>query len=55
MNLGVEAMIYKHDIRSSLQNAQRMYSGDHPSLIGGMQESESTGFVGPAIELVWHF
>ena len=55
MNLGVEGMIYTHDIRSSLRNAQAAYAGEHPSLIGGLQTKESTGFIGPAIELVWHF
>ena len=55
MNLGLEGMIYSHDISSSLRNAQNMYAGEHPSLIGVLENKESTGFIGPAIELMWHF
>jgi hypothetical protein len=55
LNIGLEGMIYSHDIRSSLRNAQNSFAGEHPSLIGSMQEKESTGFIGPAIEMVWHF
>jgi hypothetical protein len=54
LNLGLEGMIYSHDIRSSLTNAQQGFSGRYPSLIGQMKEKESTGFIGPAVELVWH-
>jgi len=55
MNIGVEGMIYSHDIRSSLRDAQAAYAGEHPSVIGQLQEKESTGFIGPSIEMVWHF
>ncbi len=55
MNLGVEGMIYTHDIRSSIRNAQNSFAGAHPLLIGSLQEKESTGFIGPAIEMVWRF
>ncbi|MDP4229144.1 MAG: hypothetical protein Q8916_01915 [Bacteroidota bacterium] len=55
MNIGLEGMIYTHDIRSSIRTAQNGYSGGHPSLIGALKEKESTGFIGPAIEMVWHF
>ncbi len=55
MNLGVEGMIYTHDIRSSIRSAQNSFVGVHPLLIGSLQEKESTGFIGPAIEMVWRF
>ena len=55
MNLGVEGMIYTHDIRSSIRSAQNSFAGVHPLLIGSLQEKESTGFIGPAIEMVWRF
>jgi hypothetical protein len=55
MNIGLEGMIYKHDIGASLQNAQAAYAGEHPLLVGQMKQNESTGFIGPAIEMVWHF
>ncbi len=55
MNLGLEGMIYSHDISSSLRSAQNAYAGEHPALIGSLQSKESTGFIGPSIELVWHF
>ena len=55
MNIGLEGMIYSHDISSSLRNAQITYSGEHPSLIGALPNKESTGFIGPSIELMWHF
>ncbi len=55
MNIGLEGMIYNHDITSSLRNAQTAYASEHPSLVGQLQQTESTGFIGPAIEMVWHF
>jgi hypothetical protein len=54
MNLGLEGMIYTHNISSSIRNAQNTFAGEHPLFIGTLQQKESTGFIGPAVELVWH-
>jgi len=55
MNFGLEGMIYTHDISSSIRNAQNSFASEHPLLMGSLQQRESTGFIGPAIEMVWHF
>jgi len=55
MNFGVEGMIYNHNILPSLLTAQQSYAGQHPSLIGQLQAKETTGFIGPSVEMVWHF
>ncbi|MFI5264052.1 MAG: hypothetical protein ACHQM6_06020, partial [Candidatus Kapaibacterium sp.] len=55
MNIGLEGMLYSHDISASLRNAQTVYAGEHPLLIGQLQNKETTGFIGPSVEMVWHF
>jgi hypothetical protein len=52
MKFGVEGMIYNHNILPSIAAAEQ---GQHAAFIGQMQSKESTGFIGPAIEMVWHW
>jgi hypothetical protein len=55
MNIGLEAMLYQHNILPSLQNNQNNFSSQHPSLIGELRGKEMAGFLGPSVELTWHF
>ncbi|HEY6171399.1 MAG TPA: hypothetical protein VIX80_03975 [Candidatus Kapabacteria bacterium] len=55
LGLGVEALLYTNDISSSLADKQNLFSYEHPVLISAPKSEELTGFIGPAIELQWHF
>jgi len=55
MNVGLEAMLYNHNISPSLASAEAALAGRHAALVGQMQSKELTGFIGPAVELVWHW
>jgi hypothetical protein len=55
MNIGLEGMLYNHNILPSLAAAQQTYTGQHASLVGQLLSKETTGFIGPSIEMVWHF
>jgi len=55
LGLGLEALLYTNDISSSLADKQNLFSYEHPVLISAPKSEELTGFIGPAIELQWHF
>ncbi len=55
LGLGFEALIYTNDISSSLADKQNLFSYEHPVLISAPKSEEITGFIGPAIEMQWHF
>lgn len=55
LGLGVEALLYTNDISSSLADKQNLFSYEHPVLISAPKSEELTGFIGPAIEVQWHF
>jgi hypothetical protein len=53
--VGVEGALYTHDIRPSLVNKQMIFAIENPVLTNTMKEKETAGFIGPALELAWHF
>jgi hypothetical protein len=53
--MGIEAILYTNNISSSLADKQNLFSYEHPVLISSPKSEELTGFIGPAIELMWHF
>ena len=55
LGLGFEALLYTNDISSSLADKQNLFSYEHPVLISTPKSEELTGFIGPAIEVQWHF
>jgi hypothetical protein len=55
LHMGAEAVLYQHDITASIANKQNIYSYEHPVMISKPKTSELAGFIGPAIELAWHF
>jgi hypothetical protein len=55
LQMGVEGAIYTHDIRPSLVNKQMIFAVENPVLTNAMRETETAGFIGPALELAWHF
>ncbi|MEI8134737.1 MAG: hypothetical protein WCH46_06620 [bacterium] len=55
MNIGIEALIYSHDIRPSISAIQTSSSGGHSLLIGTSKNKEMTGYIGPSIEFTGHF
>jgi hypothetical protein len=55
LHMGAEAVLYQHDITSSIQNKQNIYSYEHPVMISSPKTKELAGFIGPALELAWHF
>jgi hypothetical protein len=55
LHIGAEVILYQHDIRPSLRDKQNLFATDHPVLVSAMKEKELDGFIGPAIELAWHF
>lgn len=55
LHIGAEAILYQHDVRTSLRDKQNLFAADHPVLVSTMKEKELGGFIGPAIELAWHF
>jgi hypothetical protein len=55
LGLGLEALLYTNDISSSLADKQNLFSYEHPVLISTPKSEELTGFIGPAIEMQWHF
>lgn len=55
LGLGIEALLYTNDISSSLADKQNLFSYEHPVLISAPKSEELSGFIGPAIEVQWHF
>lgn len=55
LQMGVEGALYTHDIRPSLANKQTIFALEHPVLTNTMRKKETAGFIGPALELAWHF
>jgi hypothetical protein len=55
LQMGVEGALYTHDIRPSLENKQMIFAVENPVLTNAMRETETAGFIGPAVELAWHF
>ncbi len=55
LGLGIEALLYTNNISSSLADKQNLFSYEHPVLISAPKSEELTGFIGPAIEVQWHF
>lgn len=55
LQVGVEGVLYTHDIRPSLVNKQMIFAVENPVLTNAMKETETAGFIGPALELAWHF
>lgn len=55
LGIGVEAVLYTNNVSSSLADKQNIFSYEHPVLISQPKSEELSGFIGPAIELLWHF
>jgi hypothetical protein len=55
LGMGVEGMLYTNDISSSVADKQNLFSYEHPVMTSTPKSKETSGFIGPAIELMWHF
>jgi hypothetical protein len=53
VNVGVEGMLYNHDISPSIDGLARYYKKQNPAVLDHLS-SESSGFIGPSIEFLWH-
>jgi hypothetical protein len=55
VGVGIEALLYKHDISSDVKNKLMVFRDFGPTIASGTPNKETSGFIGPSVELGWHF
>ena len=55
ISAGFEALLYTHDLSGSIAN-QENFNGTHSAVLSSSAlRSETSGLIGPALEIGWHF
>lgn len=55
LHIGAEAVLYEHNVNSSIIDKQNVFMYEHPVMLSAPKSKELSGFIGPAIEMAWHF
>jgi hypothetical protein len=55
VGIGIEGMLYTHDLSADIATKKATYHDFHPEVKDGTSLTETAGFVGPSLEIGWHF
>ncbi|HWF43848.1 MAG TPA: hypothetical protein VG537_04325 [Candidatus Kapabacteria bacterium] len=55
VGVGIEGLLYKHDISGDVKNKLMVFRDFSPTVASGTPNKETSGFIGPSVEVGWHF